>query len=199
MGTKSELEWLVCWTSPRKRHCYCRHLTATGWRKLSIHLQFYLEFLFNEAMMVQHKHADSSNHWLTVVIFPPDSLISDAYTLSPILSYFHLLASAPLFSQRPKTIYCPIAKKVQSSFKAHKASACPLTVSPVPIFRPTDVYLHNQIGLEGIMMRRSYESFIEPSLSLVCISCRASPISLLPLTSSCTFLQLPLIVLSICI
>lgn len=92
--------------------------------------------------------------------------------------------------------YCqagPIYPQTQSSarFPPH-----PL---PDPIFLPTYVYLHNQIGLEGIMMRESHESFIESSLSLVCVSCPASSTSLLPLTSSSTFLQLPLIVSLSCI
>lgn len=49
------------------------------------------------------------------------------------------------------------------------------------------------------MMRESYESFMESSLSLVCLSCRASSISFPPPDSSSALLQLPLIVSLICI
>lgn len=122
-----------------------------------------------------------------------------AHTASP-RSLLIFISSLPLLfshsDRKQSIVLLPGRSNLPSNTKLRAVPPHPL---PDPIFLPTYVYLHNQIGLEGIMMRESHESFIESSLSLVCVSCPASSTSLLPLTSSSTFLQLPLIVSLSCI
>lgn len=113
--------------------------------KLSVHQRPPFDFPLSEATTVQRKHSDSGDNWLT-----DPSLFSHSDRKQPIARL-------------------PGGSNVLSNTKLR---ALPLHSLPDPIFLPTCVYLHNQIGLEGIMTVESYESFIViPFTCLPFLSC----------------------------
>lgn len=101
---------------------------------------------------------------LTIVKFPKP--LSNFQCIKPLpdpLFFISLLAFPFSLQRRKHSSIVPLPGN-PIYFQTQSYTLPILSSSPYPILFLTYVYLHNQIGQKSIMMRGSYESFIESSL-----------------------------------